>query len=139
MYLVSLYTGQGLSGVVGGLTLVASITLFGNATWTMKAALLATYTTLNIVYWLVTLCPPRWTWRFNVEVEETLHENMTFTTALWTAIRLSKNVKWVLDSDSVPRTAVWEEWLRLAELNANTEENDWDAQMALKRLLTKID
>lgn len=135
VYLVSSYTGQGLSGVVGGLTLVASIVLFGNATWTIKAALLATYTALNIVYWLVTLCPPQWTWRFNVEVEETPHENMTFTTALWTAIRLSKNVKWVLDSDLVPRSPVWEEWLRMADEKAKAEENDWDAQKALSKLL----
>ncbi|KAJ4345057.1 hypothetical protein N0V95_005966 [Ascochyta clinopodiicola] len=135
VYLVSSYTGQGLSGVVGGLTLVASIVLFGNATWTIKAALLATYTALNIVYWLVTLCPPQWTWRFNVEVEETPYENMTFTTALWTAIRLSKNVKWVLDSDLVPRSPVWEEWLRMADEKAKAEENDWDAQKALSKLL----
>jgi hypothetical protein len=135
MYLISSYTGQGLSGVVGGLTLVASIALFGNATWTIKAALLATYTTLNIVYWVVTLCPPRWTWHFNVEVEETLHENDTFTTAVWTAIRLSKNAKWVLDSNSVPRTAAWEEWLRIAEEKAKAEEKDWDFQRELARLL----
>lgn len=31
-YFVSNYTGQSLSGVVGGSTLVASIVLFGNAT-----------------------------------------------------------------------------------------------------------
>jgi hypothetical protein len=49
-YFVSGCPGQGLSGVVGGSTLVASIVLFGDATWTIKAGLLGTYTALNIVY-----------------------------------------------------------------------------------------
>jgi hypothetical protein len=68
-------------------------------------------------------------------VEEMLQENQTFTTAVWTAIRLSKNAEWVLATDSVPQTPAWKDWLSIAGEKARLEEDDWDAQKALGELL----
>jgi hypothetical protein len=49
-YTTKNYTGIGLGGIIGGLTLMASILLFTNCTWMMQVALFVTYAVLNTVY-----------------------------------------------------------------------------------------
>lgn len=82
-YAVSSFTGRGLSGTVGGLTLVGSIVLFGNAVWTMKAALAVTYTVLNLLYWIAAILPLRLSWHMDLVVSSSaIVQHETFTKCL---------------------------------------------------------
>ncbi|KAF2624039.1 ArgJ-domain-containing protein [Macroventuria anomochaeta] len=137
-YTVSSFTGRGLSGTVGGLTLVGSIVLFGNAVWTIKAALAVTYTVLNLLYWIAAILPTRLSWHVDFDITPPeIIPNPTFTRSLWTAIWVTKTSDWV--KDGVPRTAVWNEWLKQAQMAARTcaKHDEWDAQGVLIDLLTK--
>lgn len=131
-YLVSSYSGRGISGVVGGLTLVGSIVLFGNATWPMKAALVATYAALNLLYWLATLCPPTWYWTLGFAVKHrAVTPHATYTAALFRAIWAARATKWVAESQAVPQTVAWERWLAEAQdiVERTAPEDgppDWD-------------
>lgn len=45
---------------VGTVALMVAVVLLGNYTWTMQAAIGATYVFLNGAYWLVALFPLTW-------------------------------------------------------------------------------
>jgi len=130
-YNVSSFTGRGLSGTVGGLTLVGSIVLFGNAVWTMKAALAVTYTVLNLSYWIAAILPVRLSWHMDLVVglsEITHYES--FTECLWKTICTTKHSDWALEH--VPKTVAWSRWLDEAQDQARSApDSTWDAQEAL--------
>jgi hypothetical protein len=133
-YLLSSYTGRGVSGIAGGMTLVASLVLFSNATWTIKAALVVAYTILNLLYWLAAILPARWSWHMPFEVEEQTFEHRNYTTALWTAIHTAGSVAWVMRDDAVPKTPAWVEWLAAAERALSGPREAFDPQMTLMML-----
>jgi hypothetical protein len=133
-YLLSSYTGRGVSGIAGGMTLVASLVLFSNATWTIKAALVVAYTILNLLYWLAAILPARWSWHMPFEVEEQTFEHRNYTTALWTAIHTAGSVAWVTRDDAVPKTPAWVEWLAAAERALSGPREAFDPQMSLMML-----
>ena len=47
-------------------------------------------------------------------------KNKTFTEALWKAILLTKNTRWVRNGKAAPQTAIWDEWLFQAESKAKS-------------------
>ena len=139
-YAVSSFTGRGLSGTVGGLTLVGSIVLFGNAVWTMKAALAVTYTVLNLLYWIAAILPLRLSWHIDLEIDPpqiTKHD--TYTECLWTAIHTTKKTDWA--RECVPKTNAWNQWLGEAQHMSKyvQQPKDWDARQALGDLLTGLE
>jgi len=137
-YAVSSFTGRGLSGTVGGLTLVGSIVLFGNAVWTMKAALAVTYTVLNLLYWIAAILPVRLSWHMDlvVELSETKHHEH-FTDCLWYIIFTTKKTDWA--REHVPKTEAWECWLWEAQQHAESDSDcSWDARRALFNIQTYL-
>jgi len=137
-YAVSSFTGRGLSGTVGGLTLVGSIVLFGNAVWTMKAALAVTYTVLNLCYWIAAILPLRLSWHIDLEIDPPqIIEHETYTRCVWTTIYITKKIDWA--RNHVPNSDVWDQWLGEAQRMAGTvqEPGDWDAQGAIVEILTE--
>jgi hypothetical protein len=105
-YAVSSFTGRGLSGTVGGLTLVGSIVLFGNAVWTIKAALAVTYTVLNLLYWIAAILPVQLPWHIDLVISPPqITEHSTFTQCLWTTIYTTKKIDWA--KEHVPKTEAW--------------------------------
>jgi hypothetical protein len=136
-YTVSSFELRGLSGIVGGLTLVGSIVLFGNAVWTIKAALAVTYTVLNLLYWIAAILPVRLSWHIDLILsppEVTKHA--TFTECVWTTIYTTKTTDWA--REHVPRTEPWSCWLKEAQRQAESapEPRDWDALGALRELVS---
>jgi len=135
-YTVKSPLSRGLSGIVGGLTLVGSIVLFGNAVWTMKAALAVTYTVLNLSYWIAAILPVSFSSHIDlVAGKPQIIESNTFTQCLWTAIYVTKTRTWA--RQHVPDTGVWNDWLQ--EAKAMTYEKLspelWDAEECYRRLL----
>ncbi|KAH4002087.1 hypothetical protein HBI26_031140 [Parastagonospora nodorum] len=116
-YTVSSFVGRGLSGIVGGITLVCSIILFGNAVWTIKAALAVTYTALNLLYWIAAILPARLSWHMDFDLSPpqiTHHYN--FAQFLWSAIYTTKSSEWAVDC--IPNTKAWRQWLSEAQSQA---------------------
>jgi hypothetical protein len=104
-YPVSSFLGRGLSGTVGGPTLVGSIVLFGYAVWTIKPALAVTYTVLNLLYWIAAILPMRLSWHLDLDIRTlriTRHD--TFIQCLRTTIYTTKHTDWA--REHVPRTEV---------------------------------
>lgn len=130
-----------LSGVVPGLTLICSIVLFGNATWTMKLSLIITYAVLNLLYWIAVIFSPDWTWHINLDKNPDLQANpdfnMTFTNAIWFVIWEVKKINWA--RDHVPPTKTWDDWLKEAEKQARVCErpDDWPAMQFLVSYMKK--
>jgi hypothetical protein len=134
--MLSSYSGRGISGIAGGITLVVSLLLFSNATWSIKVALVVTYTILNLLYWLASILPLSWSWHLGFEIkEEKPILNNTYTRALWSAIWVSQRVDWVLKSDAAPNTAVWRDWIEEAENALHRPREGFDPQKTLSRLL----
>jgi len=139
-YAVSSFTGRGLSGTVGGLTLVGSIALFGNAVWTMKAALAVTYTVLNLLYWIAAILPLHLSWHIDLEIDPPhITEHRSFTQCLWTTIFTTKKIDWA--REYVPKTDVWSQWLEDAQRSAQSSAERaiyrWDPLGALEILKIK--
>lgn len=67
-FFVDFWTGRATGGVVGGITLIVAIVLFGNCTWIMQAALAVTYTVLNVAYWSATLVKPTFNWDLDQKI-----------------------------------------------------------------------
>ena len=135
-YAVSSFTGRGLSGTVGGLTLVGFIVLLGNAVWTLKAALAVTYTVLNLWYWITAILPVRWSWHLDFDVSKPhIIKHDTFEECLWTTIYITKASSWA--REHVPKTEAWNQWLYEAEKVAEDaiEPTSWDAMGRLNELV----
>jgi hypothetical protein len=137
-YAVSSFAGRGLSSTVGGLTLVGFIVLFGNAVWTIKAALAVIYTVLNLLYCVAAILPVRLSWHIDLilSLPQITHHD-TFTRCLWTTICITKRSDWA--REYVPKTEVWSEWLREAQHQAQHAPGPecWDPQDAIRKLLMK--
>jgi hypothetical protein len=140
IYAVESYIGIGLGGIVGGLTLIVSIILFGNCSWTMQAAISVTYTVLNVLYWfaaVLSIRNPRAAWDFSCFIVEEPKStpNPTYTKALAQAIRMSRDTGWVEKTKAMPESEAWREWLQ--EAGDHFDDDSWDAQEALSRLMSR--
>jgi hypothetical protein len=149
IYAVENWVGIATGGIVGGLTLMAAIVLFGNCSWTMQAALGVTYALLNVAYWfaaVLTIRDPELAWdcswlkveevgrlsnlaRGETEwVEQGVEYSNSFELGLFYAIRLLRSTKWVRETGAVPRTEAWDEWLHLAD--EHLDDPGWNAKKA---------
>ena len=116
--------------------LIVSITLFGNCSWTMQAALAVTYALLNVMYWVSAILPERYSWRFDrilITKEEPIKSD-SFTAALWVAINKSRDTSWVTTSRAIPDTPVWIEWLEEAKDHMDQPPDGWDARRAYSEI-----
>jgi hypothetical protein len=125
-YMLGSYTARGVSGIAGGLTLVGSLVLFSNATWTIKAALVVAYTVLNLLYWLAAICPTSWSWHLDYIVETELIEHDTYVLALWTAVWVSQKVDWVMKTDALPNTAMSRHWIESAKISLHKPRDEFE-------------
>jgi hypothetical protein len=138
---------RGLVGL-GTLLLMVAIVLMGNCNWMMQLALGVSYILLNGLYWGAALLPLRWHWELSryeltFGATETLE---TYTEALWEAIKATSrdgedpmrngrcDTTWVQTSNAAPKTVVWNNWLREAEVNVNSGNEKWDPVAAWQRL-----
>jgi hypothetical protein len=154
IYAVENWVGIATGGIVGGLTLMAAIVLFGNCTWTMQLALGVTYAVLNVAYWfaaVLTIRDPEMAWDCSwLKVEEVgrlskpaknevavsepgvtddgMEYSNNFELGLFYAIRLLRSTRWVRETGAVPRTEAWDEWLHLADVHL--DDANWDAKKA---------
>lgn len=62
----------------------------------------------------------------------------SYTRTLWYAIRETKEVGWLYQSDAIPRTTEWDKWLKEAEENARTNEK-WEAVRRKDELVGQTD
>ncbi|CAK1365829.1 unnamed protein product [Cercospora beticola] len=133
---MNIYANRLSGGVVGGLMLIVSITLFSNCTWTMQAALSVTYALLNVLYWVAAVLPERYSWDFsNLEISEKhTFFNANFAEGLWVAIQRSGSIDWVRASRSVPDTPVWSKWLLEADQRLQSNSKDWQPRKAFEDL-----
>lgn len=131
-----LHSCLGLSTVL----LMASIIFFSNCGWTMQTAIGIAYIIINIVYWAIPIVQenrawdlPRYDIRHDVEKDRWLGDDASYTLVLWTAIRETGKVDWVLRGRAAPQTEAWKEWLRLAK--ENIDNPNWDAVGAKNDLM----
>ncbi|TVY28368.1 hypothetical protein LHYA1_G004475 [Lachnellula hyalina] len=141
---------RGFGSCVGAGTVVfmVAVIMMGNCSWTMQAALAVTYLVLNAVYWFAALLPskthwefPRYQWR-DFTPEDAKYQDVaigvtsrpSFTRSLWRAILETKSVGWVRKGGAAPNTPIWNEWLDLAEMNAQNGNRRWPFLEEKKRI-----
>ncbi|PGH12251.1 hypothetical protein AJ79_04431 [Helicocarpus griseus UAMH5409] len=135
-YMMNWHSGRGISGFVGGLTLMTAIVLFGNASWTMQLALVVTYSALNALYWIATVLPQEWAWDFNFVVEELYQSRHgSFLQTVWVALWKTRETSWVEKMGSAFQTTVWERWLKLAVEHFDEPVDLWDPLHAYSEVL----
>ncbi|KAL9600857.1 MAG: hypothetical protein Q9219_002899 [cf. Caloplaca sp. 3 TL-2023] len=98
-------------GVVGGLMVLVAVVLFANcSSWAMQAAIGTSYALLNVVYWLMTVVPEAWSWDlrcFNVRERQEFGTlggpHRTFTSAVSSAIKVTRSTAWIRQNQILPR------------------------------------
>ncbi|GKZ30848.1 hypothetical protein AbraIFM66950_010486 [Aspergillus brasiliensis] len=121
--------------------LMAAIILFSNCGWTMQIAIGVAYIVLNILYFaLALLMEPGDTWdlsRYKIDqIKRT--KTKTYTTALWEAIRETKQIAWVRKGNLAPSTEAWDEWLRQAKHKCDNPVTEWDPEKARDDLMSGV-
>lgn len=130
----------------GTFFLMVSIVLLGNCKFPMQLAVGVAYIVLNGLFWAAALFNKRLLWDLsNYDIVDTTpavaeHAHMktgdhsegdpSFTRTLWYAIRETRRIGWVKRGGVAPPTTEWEEWLKLAEENAEQGNVDWPAVLA---------
>lgn len=121
----------------------------------MQAAIGVSYIILNGAYWAASLISKDKFWDMsNYKVEDitpedardadiaqddTLEGKPSFTRTLWYAMRETKKIGWVKKIGAAPITPQWEEWLKLAELNAEADNRTWDAVSKREEIVGQSD
>jgi hypothetical protein len=127
----------------GTFLLMVSVVLLGNCNFTMQAAIGLSYIVLNGAFWGSSLIKKSKFWDLSsyevVDVtpadasyadafqNDTLEGRPSFTRTMWYAIRETKKIGWVKRGGAAPKTDEWDEWLKLAELNAADGNRKWNA------------
>jgi hypothetical protein len=127
----------------GTALLMISVVLLGNCNFTMQAAIGLSYIILNGAFWGSSLIRKGRFWDLsNYTVEDVTPEDASnadgfqdynlegtpsFTRTMWYAIRETKKIGWVKRGGAAPKTDEWDEWLRLAEINAVAGNRAWNA------------
>ncbi|TVY15207.1 hypothetical protein LARI1_G007998 [Lachnellula arida] len=136
---------------VGTVVFMVAVIMMGNCSWTMQAALAVTYLLLNAVYWFAALLPSKTHWEFpRYQCEDITPEDVknqdkvlydadsgwpSFTRSLWKAILETKSVAWVRKGGAAPNIPAWNQWLDLAESNAQIGNRNWPFMEEKKRLV----
>ncbi|KAE8407433.1 hypothetical protein BDV37DRAFT_279967 [Aspergillus pseudonomiae] len=112
------------------LFLMTSVIMFSNSSEKIQIAVGAAYFILNILYWgLALLVEPRDVWdmsRYDIK-NAVFKETSNYTEVLWLAIFETKSIDWVRRANIAPKTGPWDEWLREAFQNAQSNKSDWPA------------
>lgn len=153
-----------LISLVGTIMLMGGVICLANAQIQLQIAWAGSYMLLGAAYWIVAALPSKIHWDTSCYevIQERLSdsenkkgypsENDTFTQALWKAICVTKETKWVDRSSACPETNAWKKWLEEAKacskdvkLIKNPEEfgektivwevPTWDPQASLRRLI----
>lgn len=167
-YLLTHRTTYRLLSLVGTMMLMGGVICLANAKIESQIAWAGSYMVLGSSYWIVAALPNKVHWDTscyevtkealsdsNLKMKGYPSLNQTFTQALWKAIVVSKDVKWVRRGDACPATNAWDEWLRQAEAcskDVRLAKNqiapgvvtwdvppveEWDPQKALGELLSE--
>lgn len=112
-----------LLSLVGTLFLMVSVVALANAKIELQIAWAVSYIALNIAHWIAAALPRGLNWDFSAyQIKEQSiaggPQNKNFTEALWKAILVTKDIRWVRLSKAAPQTAAWDEWLVEAETEA---------------------
>jgi hypothetical protein len=113
--------------LVGTVMLMGGVICLANARIESQMAWAGSYMLLGSSYWIVAALPGKMHWDTSAYkvTEECLSdsnldkkgfpsENETFTQALWKAIVVSKETRWVRMSNACPDTTTWTDWLNMA-------------------------
>lgn len=140
------YTLQWANGFIflsllGTVFLMTSVVALANAKIQLQIAWAAAYVLLNIAHWVAAALPRKLNWDFSIYklTEQSVlggPQNRSFTEALFKAILLTKDVRWVHNTKGIPQTPVWNEWLVEAETQAKQcgyymaplEDTMWSAE-----------
>lgn len=172
-YLISHSWEYRMISLVGTFLLMIGVICLSNASTFLQISFAIAYMILNAAYWVVAALPSEMHWDMScfevldecfekkaaqvkvlsnkVHADKFVEYNQTFTQALWKAIVVTKNVKWIKRSKAAPRTRAWDEWLRQAKRVALTkgsrnvrvgdkmvkvwEVPSWNPQEALNELI----
>ncbi|RKF71863.1 hypothetical protein GcC1_096020 [Golovinomyces cichoracearum] len=131
---------------MGTVLLMISVVLLGNCGFIMQAAIGLSYMVLNGVFWAASLLDKTRFWDLSYyDVKDVTPDDSrdahlpsndftgdqeqrpSFTRTMWYAIRETKKIGWVKRGGAAPKTAEWDEWLRIAEHNAIQGNREWPA------------
>ena len=116
-----------LLSLIGTVMLMGGVICLANARIESQMAWAGSYMLLGSSYWIVAALPGKMHWDTsaykvteeclsdsNLEKKGFPSENETFTQALWKAIVVSKETRWVRLSNACPDTPTWTDWLNMA-------------------------
>lgn len=100
----------------GTIILMLGIIALANAKLQLQIAWAIAYVFINAAHWVVAALPQRLHWDLSCyEISEQSVEGgphaKNFTEALWKAILLTQDTRWVKNGNAAPQTHVWDEWL----------------------------
>ena len=128
VYTINDHWSRTLGGAGGGILIIIAVILFSNCHWYVQYGATIAYATLNIFYWLATICPPFWTWDFDDFhlTPSTPVRSVNYTGALAATIRMvGGDVRWVSLSQAAPQSAAWTQWCSRAQEALNTNNDKW--------------
>ena len=114
--------------LLGTLFLMISVVALANAKIQLQIAWAGSYILLNIAHWVAAALPRRFNWDFSAyEMEEQSIEggphNQWNEEALWKAILLTKDTRWVKATKAAPQTVAYDMWLAEAQHLCHTAEH----------------
>lgn len=109
--------------LLGTIILMLGIIALANAKLQLQFAWAGAYIIINAAHWIVAALPQKLHWDLDCyEIREQGVEggpkSKSFTEALWKAILLTKDIRWVKNGSAAPQTHVWDDWLEEAEEQA---------------------
>jgi hypothetical protein len=162
-YLLKSAPGYRILSLVGTMMLMGGVICLANSQIQVQIAWAGSYMLLGAAYWIVAALPGKLHWDTSCYqvTNECLSDsdmsakgypsrNKTFTQALWKAIVVAKDTRWVKMSSACPDTQAWRDWLNAAracskDVKLADKENsegvktwevpDWDPQRCLAELL----
>lgn len=107
----------------GTVILMLGIIALANAKLQLQFAWAGAYVIINAAHWIAAAVPQKMHWDLSCyQLKEQGVEggptNESFTDALWKAIVLTKDTRWVKNGKAAPQTGVWDQWLIEAETHA---------------------
>lgn len=121
----------------GTFSLMAAVVFLANCTWELQAAIAITYILLNSFYWFAAVLPPKWGWdmgmyKLTKQSAESVSDFDTYTKVVTEIVKRTKSVGWLRESEVLPKTEAWTEWIDEAEKNCHNSE--WDGSRALSEI-----
>ena len=107
--------------LIGTVILMLGIISLANAKLQLQFAWVGAYILINAAHWIAAALPQKMHWDLTCYVlaEQGIQggpSNGNFTEALWKAIVVTKDTRWVKNGKAAPQTGVWDQWL----IEANT-------------------